>query len=376
VIAMLEIRWTSWLGVLFVPLIGLFLTRVVFRTRFHITEPVLWGFCIFGWVLMFVYYGMAYFLEWETSRLAKEARNRIIKDEDAKRERPRQRQASFSGSSAKPAKEEAKEHRRPLVSKRHRIVKLIVQSLKLMSAFHGTLWFLSFSRGEYNTHPHVPHHHRPLPPWWGHIILWNILTVIPMIFTTVFIQPFMMNSWSVFSSVFRVRKPLLQATIRQTVQLEDFRREIVSKLASSTSKAKLSRNDAAQIFIAYDKDKSGRLDITELAEMLDAILDVTLTKRQFMALHRALDPNGEGIDQENFFNLLVDGAIDKNAEQDKLELVESAKKLNEMHEDEGSDGFGSSDEERDNDDNKEEYLEGAWEDNEDDDCAFEEEEGI
>ena len=40
---MLEIRWTSWLGVLFVPLTGLFLTRVVFRTRFHITEPVgLW----------------------------------------------------------------------------------------------------------------------------------------------------------------------------------------------------------------------------------------------------------------------------------------------------------------------------------------------
>jgi hypothetical protein len=349
VIGMLEIRWTSWLGVLFVPLLGLFTTRVILHDKFHITDPVLWGFSIYGWLLMSVYYCMAYYLEWESIRLLKIALEWIDSNQKGQQNSLQRNQSVAWGKADSVSK------RPVLVTRRHRVVKFIIQSLKLMSAFHVTLWFLSFARGEYNTHVGQ----------WGHIILWNVITVLPMIVTTVFIQPFMMNAWSVFSSVFRVRKPLLQATIRQTIQLEDFRREIVQKLADNTSRKKISEKDAYKIFRSYDVDGNGRLDIQELAHMLNTILDITLTKRQFSALHRSLDPEGTGIEQEQFYELLVEGTIDADLEREKMELVETARRFHQGKAassggSSNSSDYSDSEEERDDDVNKEEYEDNAW----------------
>merc|ERR1711871_864514 len=172
----IEIRWYTWLTVLVMPAGLMAVDFVLGRPSWFTMKPgVIYFFIAFGWFFGFMYYSLAYYIERLTYDKYLQARMMEV----------------LKGPAAVNLKES-------LLPERLHSISVVIQFLKLLSAFYLTLIIMSLGRGCFDLfHP-------------GVATLLCVLLLAPGVCMICLIQPVIMQGWSTFKGIFELRKNILR----------------------------------------------------------------------------------------------------------------------------------------------------------------------
>ena len=330
-----------------VPFLVWVIERIA-HNHFYISLDILWIFTFVGWLMYGFYYMIAFYLEWETKQL-------LIRAVDMLRQRTTEEvdRALRAGNLEKAFAAD-------VLTRRHLFLRILLQIMKLQSAFYAALFTLSFWRADLRLQKNMFE-----SSWVG--TLWVVVTIFPILTNFIFVQPMLMQNWSVFQSVFTMRPNMLMDTIRLTHENHRYRnkiahmivryiecgmaRQLMKEQGLSESEVK-KKSDAELIawlkaeyhrdpnrthsqaphhwteqealdylypvFRAKDMDGGGLLDMDEVNEMLVGLIGFKLLPRDIEAMERVLDPERSGITFEKFRLNLVCAEL-LNAEDQEYE---------------------------------------------------------
>jgi hypothetical protein len=321
VIHVLDIKWYSWIGIVLVPLLVWIIERIA-HNHFYISLDVLWIFTFVGWVMYSWYYAVAFFLECETKKLLIRSVANLNK---------------YTAEEIDAAALQGRFLVEDVLSRRHLFLRIMLQVMKLQSAFYAALFLLSFWRADVRLETERQENDSVST-------VWVVMTLFPIITNFLMVQPMLMQSWSVFQSVFTLRPRMLQDTIRLSHENHHYRKKIaymivryiecgkardmmlqqgmapkevekksdvqLLKWLKSQSDFKIkpphmwSEEEALDllypVFKSKDSDGGGLLDMEEVNEMLVGLIGFKLLPRDIEAMERVLDPERSGITYEKF----------------------------------------------------------------------------